>query len=434
MSLVMVARGGDALAPQKLSMATAIQMALVNNLQTALSKAGTDEARAKALGAASSLLPQITGAAYQGRVYRENLESQGFTPGQGFNVLLGPFDTFDARFYLSQKILNFGSYWGYRQGKSGVQIAKQKEELAAENVAMAAALAYLQAVQAERSVEAAQSDETLADSLLTLAKDHSAAGLGTGVDVARAKTRRAQAHLRLIKFETAERQANLRLARLIGAPMSPPLELDDILIHRPLPSLDIDQSLVIAGKERVELGVAEAVIQADQESLNASKANRYPEIEAVGDYGLSGTSPTNSKTVGEIGARATMPIFTSGRIKGDIKEQEARLHEAVLTKEDVSRQIEEDVRIAIENLASSEEEVAAADQTVQLSDRELEMARDRYAAGIGDNITVTSAQVVLATSRKDQVDALADSTAARLNYEMALGRARFIDKNLSQEN
>jgi len=54
----------------------------------------------------------------------------------------------------------------------------------------------------------------------------------------------------------------------------------------------------------------------------------------------------------------------------------------------------------------------------------LEMARDRFRAGVGDNIEVVNAQTALANARLDQISALADYNGARLNLAAALGRAR----------
>jgi outer membrane protein len=60
---------------------------------------------------------------------------------------------------------------------------------------------------------------------------------------------------------------------------------------------------------------------------------------------------------------------------------------------------------------------------VRLAERELEMSRDRFRAGVADNLEVITAQVSLANARLAQVTALAQHNAARLNLAAALGRA-----------
>jgi outer membrane protein TolC len=67
--------------------------------------------------------------------------------------------------------------------------------------------------------------------------------------------------------------------------------------------------------------------------------------------------------------------------------------------------------------------VRAADESVTLAQRELEMARDRFRAGVADNLEVITAQTTLANARVAQVTSLAQHNAARLNLAAALGRA-----------
>jgi outer membrane protein TolC len=50
------------------------------------------------------------------------------------------------------------------------------------------------------------------------------------------------------------------------------------------------------------------------------------------------------------------------------------------------------------------------------------MARDRFAAGVGDNIEVAQAQTSLANARDAEVAALTAYNAARINLASAMGR------------
>jgi outer membrane protein len=89
----------------------------------------------------------------------------------------------------------------------------------------------------------------------------------------------------------------------------------------------------------------------------------------------------------------------------------------------VRGQVEQDVRLALATLRTAAAQVRASDEGVRLAERELAMARDRFRAGVGDNLEVTSAQTALANARDAQVTALAQYNAARLNLAAATGRA-----------
>jgi outer membrane protein TolC len=102
---------------------------------------------------------------------------------------------------------------------------------------------------------------------------------------------------------------------------------------------------------------------------------------------------------------------------------ESRQRQTELELSNIRGQVEEDVRLALTTLRTAAVQVRAADESVTLAERELEMARDRFKSGVGDNLAVVSAQTSLADARDSQVTALAQHNAARLNLAAALGRA-----------
>src|SRR5260221_14771199 len=94
-----------------------------------------------------------------------------------------------------------------------------EEDLAREQVATFASLAYLESMRADRAVAAAQTNVTLAQALLKLAQDQRDAGVATGVDVTRAETRLAAEQVRLSRAETDSEQGCLLLQRTAGLPL-----------------------------------------------------------------------------------------------------------------------------------------------------------------------------------------------------------------------
>jgi len=122
--------------------------------------------------------------------------------------------------------------------------------------------------------------------------------------------------------------------------------------------------------------------------------------------------------------RVNLPLFNGGLTRGRITVAASRQRQAELQFSDLRAQVEEDVRLAYSGLRTTAETVRAADLAVTLAERELEMARDRFRAGVGDNIELVTAQTALANARSDQITALALYNGARLNLAAALGRAQ----------
>jgi len=410
-----------------LSLEEAIKLAIENNLATLLAKERHNEARGFEKETRAGLLPNISGAAYQASV-TENLAALGFTPGRfpGFtSTFIGPFNNFDARVRLDQTIFSLSALRTFQAGRAGVRVAEMEEDLAREQVATATALAYLESMRADNAVAAAQTNVTLAQTLLKLAQDQRDAGIATGVDVTRGETRLAQEQVRLSRAQTDSEEGLLQLQRIVGLPLGSPLTLTDPLRFVALPLPSIETAVAQAEDTRAEVRVAQAQLTESDYEKRAARAEQLPSLEFLGDYGVSGITPTKSDLPTRRAAvQLNLPIFNGGLTRGRVQVATSRERQAELQLASIRGQVEADVRLAFSGLRTTAETVRAADLTVTLAQRELEMARDRFRAGVGDNIEIVNAQTVLANARLDQVNALALYNGARLNLAAALGRAQ----------
>ena len=414
-------------AVSNLSLEQAINLAIDNNLATLLAKERESEARGFQKEALSGLLPNISGTAYQASV-TENLAALGFTPGRfpGFtSTFIGPFKNFDARARLQQTIFSLSALRNYQAGRAGVRTAQFEEGIAREQVATATALTYLETMRADRSVVAAQANVTLGQTLLKLAQDQRDAGIATGVDVTRAETRLAQEQVRLSRAQTDAEEARLQLQRIVGLPLGSSFALTDPLSFSVEPLPAIETAVATAEDARGEVRAAQAQVTVNKLETGAARAEQLPSLEFLGDYGVSGITPvTSALPTRRYAIQLNVPIFNGGLTRGRIQVASSREQQAQLQLASVRGQVEEDVRLAYAGLRTTADTVRAADLEVSLAERELEMARDRFRAGVGDNIELVTAQTTLANARLDQVSALAVYNGARLNLAAALGRAQ----------
>jgi outer membrane protein len=408
-----------------LSFDETVQLAIKNNLTTLLARERRNEARGLERQSLAGLLPNLAGAASQTN-QTVNLAAQGLTP-QTFPLiqspLIGPFNSFDARIRLAQTIFNLSAIRQYQSGRTEVAMAATGERLARQQVIAAAALAYLNTLRGERAVEAAQANVELARTLLKLATDQHNAGVATGLDVTRAETRVASEQFRLAQAQTDALQARLQLQRVAGLPLGGRLNLTDRLAYTDEPLPSADQAVQVAQQQRVEIRLAEQQVRLNDYQRRAAEAEQYPSVEVFGDYGASGTRPeVLDLPTRTVGIRLNVPIFNGGLTRGRVTAATSRQRQAELQLNDLRAQVEEDVRLALETMAAAAEQVRAAEQSLKLATRELEMARDRFAAGVGDNIEVAEAQTSLANARDAEVAALTAYNAARINLASAMGR------------
>ena len=418
------ARSADA--PTPVSLRGAITSALESRLDSIVAREQASQARSRALQSASSLLPQLTASLSEVHTFGISLVAQGLASIPGFSgipAVIGPYDTFDARAHLTQRLFDWGAIRRSQSGAAAARAASEEEKAAREQVATAAALSYLEAVRAQRAVSAARADKEVADSLLSLARDRKDQGAATGVDVVRAQARAADADAALLRAKISEIEAQLLLKRVAGWPLGRELKLTDDFTAASSSGPALEPSLTAAFSGRAEVAAAEDHARAESLGAKAAFGDRAPSIVLTGDYAQSGSLPSDARSVGDIGGAVSLPLFSGGLLKGRQEEAESRGRLALANLADVRQQVELDVRTALERLSESAEEERASELSLSLAVRELAMAQDRYAAGLGASVDVIEAQAELARARSAQVSALARYHSARVNYAAAIGDA-----------
>ncbi len=404
---------------ETLSLQDVIEFALKNHLLTKLALEQIRESKAERLQAGSVLLPHVEGSLSENRVGRMNLAAMGFKE----LPLIGPFDTFDARFRLTQTVFDVSALARFQAASTGVKVKQYEEEFARQKVTLEASLAYLAALQSEGRFKAAEANVQLADRLLQQANHQHEAQIATGVDVARATTRTAEETFQLEHAGMGLTESYLQVQRVAGLPYEDRLGLSDSLSYFEEPEMPAEDAIQLAVSQRLETRVLKDGIKAEQYLINAAKAEMLPKIGLNGDIGLSGNGPKrNDRMTGGIMIGGTMPIFEGGKIWGEIKEASSRKRQLEQRLADLQRQIEEDIHLALLKIKTEKKQVKTAQSILGLASTELKMAQDRFGAGLGDNVEVVTAQATLARARDTYVLALTQYHVARLNYFFALGQ------------
>ena len=417
-----------AAAPPGLTLAQAVDQALKNNLQTNLAQERTTESRAQRGIGLSALLPNVSGAAYQMNL-TENLAAQGLSASTlhfpGLPAFLEPFNRFDARFQVVQSLFNLASIRRYQATRYGVELAEQQRRLAEQQVTTATTLAYIELLETGQSVAAAEANVQLARQLLDLATNQRNAGIATGLDVARAETRLAGQRVQLAQVRTNLDTARLNLLRIIGSPLSVQLSPADAMRFEPQPPLEAGEAIGQALAGRLELSVASEQLRIAEAERGVAIGGWAPSVSAFGDYGSSGLKPNEvNLPTRSVGIRIDVPIFDGGRTRSEVQVATSRVRQAEMQLSDLRAAVEKDVRQALDNLATREDQMRAAQKNLDLAQRELSLAQDRFQNGVADNIEVTTAQTALEDARQIAVSSLAQFNVARLNLLSALGRAR----------
>lgn len=414
----------DTVLSRPLSLGDAARLAAHQSATAEEARFQAAQSVAQVTQARSDLLPNVSAYAQEHGV-TINTATFGFAlPGlDPGGQLLGPVNTIDVRGKLSQTVFDWAALSRVRSAKSTAVASNATASDVAEQAAVTASLAYLRAQRADAQLAAREADSVLADSLLGIANDQLAAGVGVALDVTRAQAQVASVRAQLIAARNERDRAQLDLLRSLGLPLDARVELADTLSRLALSDTAPNEqaAIALALKNRPDLRAADQQLLAARQTSGAIRAERLPSLSAFGDEGWLGTNSGNKLNTYQWGVQVSVPIFDGLRREGRIEESEARVGEIDVRRRDLRQQAAIEVRGALLDLGSAREAVDAAREQLRLTEQEVAQARDRFRAGVSGNADVITASLTLNTSRTQLVDALASYQSARVALARAVG-------------
>jgi len=407
----------------RLTLDQAVGLALKQNptaqiaiLQAAQSEQDKNIARA-------DLLPQAN-AKISDEAQKVNLQAQfgGKTPFPGFPKTLGPYQVFSAGPSFGGPVFDLTLWRRYQAAQSTVNSSKANSLSTREQVILLVVSQYIGTLRAMANVEASQSRVSLAQALYDQAADLQKEGVGTGIDTLRANVELQNEKQRLIQAETDRETSLFGLSRLLNLDPRQAIELGDSLSFFDTPQPEVEPSIELALVERQEWKALESQMKTAEFQKKASQDSRLPSLRFDGDFAYVGTSGSTTLPTYTYQASVNMPLFTGGRIHAQIVRADLEIKKLGQQKDDLRNQIALDVKSALLNLQSARNEVQVANLGVQLSKEEVDQARDRFKAGVANNIEVIQAQDSLSRANDNQIAALYRFNQARADLARSMGQ------------
>jgi outer membrane protein TolC len=405
--------------PLPLSLKEAVERALKYNLGLLLQEESVRAAHGGRWRALADLLPNISAGTSESRQII-NLQAYGF-PAEP--PIIGPFNVFDARAYLSQPIVDLRALNDARAASAKERAEKLGVRSARDLVTLVAVNLYLEAVAASSRIEAAHAQQDTAEAVFKQASDMKQAGVVAGIDVLRAQVQLQNQRQRTIGAENGFEKAKLQLARAIGLPTAQTLTLTDRIPYAPLSDVSLESALKTALESRADYLAARERLTAAEASHRAAQDERLPTVHMDADYGTIGPSPSDSHSTFRVAATLRIPVFDAGRSTGRRLESEAELNRRRAELDDFRGRVEYDVRAALLDLRAASQQLEAAQANVILAGQELEQARDRYGAGVAGSLEVTQAQEAVAAASETYIGALYAHNLAKASLARAVGTA-----------
>jgi outer membrane protein TolC len=405
-------------APQRLTLSDAIRLALKQNLSVRVASTQVEELEGTRQRRFASLLPHVNGNAFTNR---ENiyLGAMGIS-FPGIPTVVGPFEHHDFRLLASQSLIDRYSYHNWQASQRQEEAAKLNYQDSRDLVIRQAAGLYLDAQAAAAEVEAAESRVKTSQTLEKLARDQHTQGLATAVDEVRAQVQLARDQQNLLVARNTYQTSLLVLAHFLGMRPGTPLDLAERLKFHHVEFVDVSQALHTALGARSDFAALLKQRESLIEQQKASRARYLPTLSVNGDYGPVGRSFSSIVGTGQIQGTLTVTLFDRDRAgeQVEVRSRLKRLNEQI---DDLNREIEQELRKAMLDLESSENQVTVAEAALHLAERELTLAQDRFRNGVTDNIEVVTAQTTLASAQDDRIRALASHADAVMALVRSLG-------------
>ncbi|HXX46198.1 MAG TPA: TolC family protein [Candidatus Acidoferrales bacterium] len=412
------ARAGAQQTPQKLTLQDAIQLALKKNVDIQISATEVGEAEGTRTRNLAVLLPHASGDALA-NLLKNNLSIEGLS-FPGIPKTVGPYAYYDFRVFASQSIVDRQAYHRWKASIQQEDAARLSYQDTRDAIVREAAGLYLQSETAEAEIEAAQSRVQTSQILEKLAIDQHDQGLATAIDVVRAQVELARDQQSLLVAEDNYQTSLLALARFLGLSPGTPLELAEKLQFRHIDAPDIDQVLPAALAARDDYRALSSEQQSLLEQQEASHARYFPTLSVNGNYGAAGRNFGTMPSSGGIEGVVSITIFDKDR-SGEKQQLESRAERLKAQVGDLARSIEQDLRKAVLDIHSAEQQVNVTQANLDLARRELTLAEDRFRNGVTDNIEVITAQDALTTAQDNHIAAIAEHEDAAAALARALG-------------
>lgn len=412
-----------ATAPQTLTLtlrqAVALALRQSPEVQIANIKVATSEEDRSI--ARSSMLPQVQGGLSEG-LKKENLATILGRPAPAGIAFTHGFQVVQGGATGSVPVFDLTLWSRYKASQYAVDSTRAQRTSTREQTVLLVVSQYLGCLQASARVDAAGSRVDLAQALYKLASDRESSGAGTRLDALRANVELENEKQALIVAQTLLNTSLYGLSRLLNVDPRQQIKLADQLHYFEAAETNVDEELQYAYSNRPEMKSLRAQEQQSDEEKNAARESRLPKVAVNATWSYAGLRPNDALPVYQYSATLSLPLFTGGRIKAEIAKSNLALKDLAQQEQDLRNRIALEVKTAAAQLQSAKHEVEVANSGIQLAQEAMSQARDRFAAGVANNIEVITAQDQLSRASDNQIDALYRFNEARADLAHAMGQ------------
>ncbi|MGH7411583.1 MAG: efflux transporter outer membrane subunit [Candidatus Methylomirabilis sp.] len=266
---------------------------------------------------------------------------------------------------------------------------------------------YVEARGFQQRIAIAGKNITSQQETLGLTRIRLQAGLITELDVAQAEAILATTQSQVPTLESSLKQAVHRLGVLLG--QDPGALLPELSNEAPIPGIPPEVPVGLPSdllRRRPDVRRAERELAAATARIGVATADLFPRFSLTGAFGLQSVSIGDlavwPSSFWSIGPTVRWPIFDAGRIRANIRVQDAREQQSLAQYEKAVLTSLEDVENALVAYGREQERRRSLAQAVDANRLAADLANERYTRGLVDFLNVLESQRQLYAS-EDQL-------------------------------
>jgi len=312
-------------------------------------------------------------------------------------------------------------------------------------------LTYVQIRTFERRIELAKVNVALQRQSLELTESRYRNGKVSQLDVSEARATLTNTQASVPGLESSLRDAKLSLGVLLGRT---PGELEQALAGGSgIPTAPTQVAIGVPAdllRRRPDVRSAERAAAFQSEQVGIATADLFPSISVGGSFGYKASDANNGSLsnnlfesgsrVWSIGPTLSWPILNYGRIRNNIRVQDAAFQEAAVNYQNTVLQAAAEVESSLYGFLKSREQLAYLTESAESARQSLELSTIQYTEGEIDFLRVDIAAANLSRQQDSQA-AVEGQVAANLigaykalggGWELRLGR-EFIPEATAEE-
>ncbi len=322
---------------------------------------------------------------------------------------------------VRQTIFDFGKTWtNVNIQKQNIEASKADLDNTEEQIILNVKQAYYNHLRAKRNRAVAEETVNQFRQHLEQAKAFYEVGTKPKFDVTKAEVDLSNARLNLIRAENAVRLTMVSLNNAMGVPDAPEYAIEDNLSFAKY-VVGLEDAVKKAYDNRPELKALNARRIAAEKAVYVAKTGYFPMLTGNASWNWAGKMFDPYDGSWTAGMTLSIPIFSGFLTKNQVSEAKANLNILTANEEALRQNVLLEVQQNYLNLNESEERITTAEITVRQARENHEIASGRYAAGVGNPIEVTDAEVALNNAKAAHIQALYDYKIAAASLEKAMG-------------